>query len=810
MSLTLGLLLQLSVSVQVPDTIVARAAVPLVLRATAPGNSAPRMTVPTITGATLRLVSDVTRLGGGFGQAVATRETRYQVRATAAGTLVLSPVVAMLAAEQAISPAKSIVVLAPPTNAVPALVLRAPISRSTTVNFHSLVTPDSVWAGEQITLQVGVFIDDELRSRLQRNPEYIAPAVDGAVAYDLPVENDALPNRQVSGATYRPFIFARALFPLRAGPLVIPPARLAYTLGAAGTIFGRQDRQTVSTPARSVVVRELPPEGRPASFGGAVGVYDMRARVEGGVGRVGDAVQLSVDVIGAGNVKLLPAPSISIPDVTVSPAGESISVDTSDLLVRGSKTFRFLLTPRRDGDIALGSVRYAFFNPVRGIYEERTAALGALRVAPGTTIAEEVDDRAVVALPLAQWRAEGTGDITQLLWFRAMLAGLALPWLALVGRRLWYSRPRAPSRERRGTKRNTQRQQAPTDAAALRRSFVDGIRPMAALRPNEAVAAVDIVPRLRRAGATTAAAEAAGALLDRLDMLTFGLNDAAERVTLDALADEAVAVTAQLSTEMSAPALQRIKSAMRVITLVVGATQALQAQPADFTRGQALYTQQRFSEAAAAFAMAAVAQPTSAVIWANLGAAHWMRADTAGAIVAWQRSARLSPRLTASRAMLAEHAPAAGLGETIVPVSTNEAWMSLLLITLVVSLGGATWRWRHKAIGNVPLLVSLVIISAGATLALLAERSHDGGRYVVMRRDAALRTDPVLAGEARSRARAGEIATRDSVADRWSHLTLEGGRSGWVEGDAVRSLALDDARDVARAEGRIASPSSLP
>lgn len=809
MSLTLGLLMQISVSVQVSDTITARAAVPLVLRATAPGNTAPRLTVPSATGATLQLVSDVTRLGGGFGQAVATRETRYTLRANAVGTLLLSPVIATLATAQAISQAKTLVVVPPPTNVVPALVMRAPLSRGTAVNFHSLVTPETVWAGEQITLQVGVFIDDDLRSRLQRNPEYVAPSVDGAVAYDLPVANDALPSREVSGATYRPFIFARALFPLRAGPLVIPQARLAYSLGTAGTLFGRQERQTVSTPARSVMVRELPTEGRPASFGGAVGVYDMRARVDGGVGRVGDAVQLTVDITGVGNVKLLPAPAISIRDVTVSAAGESISVDSSDLLVRGRKTFRFLLTPRKDGDIALGVIQYAFFNPVRGIYEERTAALGALRVAPGTIIAEEVDDRTVVVLPLQRWRDDGPDDMTERLWFRALLVALGLPWLVLVGRRLWYSIPRAPSRERRGTTRGAT-PQAPTDAAGLRRSFVAGLRPMAEMRRDEPFAAHDIVPRLRRAGATTAAADAAGALLERLDGLTFGQAGTTDAAALAALADEALAVTEQLHTEMSTPALRRMKSAARLIALIAGATQALQAQPADFARGQALYGQQRFTEAAAAFASAAVAQPNSAVTWANLGAAHWMRADTAGAIVAWQRSARLAPRLTASRALLAEHAPPAGLGASVVPVSTNEAWIALLLITLAVSLAGAAWRWRHAAIGNLPLLVSLVIIIATATLVLLAERSHEGQGYIVIRRDVALRTDPVLAGEARSRARAGEIATRDSVADRWSHLTLEGGRSGWVEGDAVRSLALDDARDVARAEARVASPSPLP
>ncbi|MDZ7631007.1 MAG: BatD family protein [Gemmatimonadaceae bacterium] len=206
------------------------------------------------------------------------------------------------------------------------------------------------------------------------------------MAYDLPVANDALPSREVDGARYRPFIFARALFPLRAGTLTIPAARLTYTLGAGGTVFGKQERQSSSTTPRTVVVREIPAAGRPASFTGAIGVYSATAVVERSAGRVGDAVQLTVRVTGVGNVKLLPAPTLMIPNVTISSAGEAIAVDSTDLLIRGTKTFRYLLTPQRDGDLALGELRYGYFNPVRGVYEETTAPLGALRVAPGTSV----------------------------------------------------------------------------------------------------------------------------------------------------------------------------------------------------------------------------------------------------------------------------------------------------------------------------------------------------------------------------------------------------------------------------------------
>jgi tetratricopeptide (TPR) repeat protein len=808
-SITLGALFQIAVSVQVADTIAARTAVPVVVRATAPGNTPPRLSVPTANGGVLQRTADVTRLGGGFGQAIATRETRYVLRASAPGTLTLSPVTAVVGGTQAISPAKTIVVLPPPTNAVPAIVARAPISRGTVVNFHSLVTPDTVWAGEQVTLQVGVFIDDELRSRLQRNPEYVSPSVDGAVAYDLPVANDALPSRDVGGARYRPFIFARALFPLRAGTLAIPPARLGYTLGSAGTLFGRQERQTATTPARSVIVRELPAEGRPASFAGAVGVYSMSATVERASGRVGDAVQLIVRIDGVGNVKLLPAPLIGISGVTVSPAGESISVDSSDLLIRGSKTFRFLLTPRRDGELQLGTLRYAYFNPVRGTYEEAASPLGMLRVSAGAVVATEEERARVVPLSLSLWSTEATSDVTEAWWYRVLFAGLALPWLALGIRRVYRLFPTREPRERRQRARGLAAGSPPTPAN-LRRALIERLAPLVQLRSDEPFAVPDVVRRLRKAGVTPAAAEAAGALLLRLDILTFGRESAPPDGLLRTLAAESDDLHGQLITELSTRVKSRLKAAVRCIALVVGAGGALAAQPTSFQTGNANYARQQFTQAAIAFAEAAAAAPLSAAAWTNLGAAHWMRSDTAGAIVAWQRSARLAPRDNPAIAQLRAVAPAADVRAMLVPLTPNAAWLILLAVTALLSILGGLWRWRHRAITNGALFGAMLAVAVCAGLAAVAQRAALADGLVVIRRDVALRAEPVLAGEAAARARAGEVALVTSTSESWVRVSVPGGREGWVESDAIRSLALGDGRDVAMAEARIAGEGTAP
>jgi len=62
----------------------------------------------------------------------------------------------------------------------------------------------------------------------------------------------------------------------------------------------------------------------------------------------------------------------------------------------------------------------------------------------------------------------------------------------------------------------------------------------------------------------------------------------------------------------------------------------------------------------------------------------------------------------------------------------------------------------------------------------------------------------------RARARAGELAMVGDTTARWLRITLADGRAGWVEADALRSLAVGDARDVAAAESGVAADVPSP
>ncbi|MBW3629891.1 MAG: BatD family protein, partial [Gemmatimonadetes bacterium] len=131
------------------------------------------------------------------------------------------------------------------------------------VNFRAAVNRDSVYVGEQVTYQVGVFLDDDTRHRLRRNPEFTPPEPRAMLAYDLPSPPGPTAVRTANGRRYEVHVFQRALFPISPGPAMVPPARLAYALPLSNSFFAREERRTARADSLTVQVRPLPAADRP-------------------------------------------------------------------------------------------------------------------------------------------------------------------------------------------------------------------------------------------------------------------------------------------------------------------------------------------------------------------------------------------------------------------------------------------------------------------------------------------------------------------------------------------------------------------
>lgn len=679
------------------------------------------------------------------------------------------------------------------TSRPPAIVTRAVLDTSQAVNFRALVQPDTVYVGEQVTYQLGVFLERSVRDRLRRM-EAIAPEMRGMMAYDPPAPLSGFPARSVGALHYLAHVYERAIFPLAPGRLVIPPARLVYAMPLSYSFFSREESFELHSDSVSVVVLEPPLEGRPAGWNGAVGALTVATRVDTADARVGDAVRLTVSVAGRGNVKLFPRPRLDLPGATLVPAGERVSLSGDSLDVRGVKEFDWLLTPLREGRLVLPQLRYPYFDPdSRGYGIARAPAL-ALHIAPGSLAAAEPGENSRAPWPV---RSVYRGALPRAPYERKsfwwLLALAPLPALvAAVARRPRRSRvaARLPRRELNHLSRV-----ASADARAVRRAFLASLAQRLRVHASSLADPRDLARLARRAGAAPETAVRAAELLDELDAAAFSPSTAAS----GDLATRAESVYRAVDAESRRFRNKGVRgrAALGAIIVLSVAAAAHAAAPDNdaqqYARGVDAYHRGGYALAVRDFASLAERVPRAADAWANLGTAAFAAGDSGRAVAGWERALRLEPDARDVRERLDAVAPGTAAGEASVP-----AISPVPVAVLSAVLWGASWlllAWliaRRRA--GMPVALTLTALAAAVALggaAATIDTKLAARDLVVGARDTRLRILPALASDSHASIRPGEVARILEREGHWVHVSLAGGREGWADSGSLYPLARD-------------------
>jgi hypothetical protein len=865
-ALVLRLLAQVTVAVSAPAEVAPRDPVLVRVEVTAPAGRSVRIVPPDF--APLRVLSsmrvpslDSTPPGGGYilRPPWQIQEWRYVLGVPdgVRGRLAFEPFVAEVSGRGlrpggARSRAWGLSVRAPIVPAsVPAIVDRVPKPSRQGIAFHAQIGPDTVYVGQQATYQIAVFLDDEARTRLRRNPEFVPPELRGLLAYDLPAGRASLRGRVIDGRRYDVHVFQRALFPVAAGRVAIPPAQLTYALPLTSGFFSREESFSTRSEAVAVVAIDPPAVGRPADWTGAVGDLRASARLDSSAARVGDPVILTLRVEGRGNVKLLPRPTLDIPWATAVEGAERVELDSTALAVRGAKEFDWILTARAAGDRTVPAIRYSYFDPVARRYDAAASAPMPLQVLPGTLASGGgADGRPARGAPLPIRLSFG-GEVGVPLptrpTFWLLVALVPLP-AVLVGLASRVPRRRTTRMAPARALRVLADARASTPPAEVRRAFVGAVRERLALG-REAFAAPDaLARRLRRSGVTAEGARAAADMLRTLDGAAFGAthaDDAQAGAPDGGLARGAWIVYARLDAEGCGPRTARrgapagapraglvllLTGAIALAAATAGdATQAapqpaaspagagnvtvLQRQRAEagdstaaaavtgaggvvaareFGRGVRAYERGRWAEARDAFASAAAAAPRAPDSWANVGTVAWALGDTVTAAVGWQRALRLAPLASDMRDRLAL-LPASQDGWTAgVPPVPADVAAAVGLLAWAVASALVLRRVRRRA---GPRVAPLAWASAAAAVLLLAGSVRlgdvaDATELAIVRGDGAARVEPVLSADQSAPVQVSDVARIVGRQNAWSRVRLDGDREGWIESDRLVPLAL--------------------
>ncbi|WP_239986477.1 MULTISPECIES: BatD family protein [Arenibacter] len=238
------------------------------------------------------------------------------------------------------------------------------------------ISKTSPYLNEAVTVVYKLYASpsiDVTNFRALDNPKY-----NNFWSQDIPVTKYDIQNTTYDGKTYRSVILKRVvLYPQKTGELEIEPLSLDVSLQVptnkrdffGGRIFA-QTNKTVSAGNRTINVKPLPTEGKPADFSGAVGEFQFSVTTSKTHLNASESLQAKVAISGKGNLKLFEIPELNLPsslEVYEPEFNESVRTNLSGM--EGNVSNSYTVVPTFRGKYPIPSIAFSFFNPKTEKYQ---------------------------------------------------------------------------------------------------------------------------------------------------------------------------------------------------------------------------------------------------------------------------------------------------------------------------------------------------------------------------------------------------------------------------------------------------------
>lgn len=141
----------------------------------------------------------------------------------------------------------------------------------------------------------------------------------------------------------------------------------------------------VSPDVAPIEIMPLPTEGRPDGFTGAIGKLNIRVLAEPRNVRVGDPIELTIDLFGDATLETLPPPNLAASESLTADfrvPNEELAGETTTQYKRYTQTIR-----AKDDDIRyIPPIEYSYFDPEKGAYDIARSNRVPLEVMPTETL----------------------------------------------------------------------------------------------------------------------------------------------------------------------------------------------------------------------------------------------------------------------------------------------------------------------------------------------------------------------------------------------------------------------------------------
>ena len=209
-----------------------------------------------------------------------------------------------------------------------------------------------------------------------------SPQYDGFWNQEIRVNGLPVRMGTYNGEQYRYVVLKKQfLIPTKSGRLSIDPMKMDVVIGVPtgrADFFGNQITRNVSrsfASAKKIIIpKELPLEGKPEDFSGAVGDFSFSVTSSRNTLKSNETALVSAKVKGKGNLKLFEIPEIKTPSEleVFTPEQREKVVVLSDG-IKGSVAKEFTVVPQYKGKYKIPSVSFSYFNPRTKKYKTVTS-----------------------------------------------------------------------------------------------------------------------------------------------------------------------------------------------------------------------------------------------------------------------------------------------------------------------------------------------------------------------------------------------------------------------------------------------------
>jgi len=199
-----------------------------------------------------------------------------------------------------------------------------------------------------------------------------APQYNGFWNQDIEADGSKVKQGKYNGEDYRYVVLQKALLiPTKNGKLTLDPMKMDVVVGVPtgradffGNVITNKVRKEFTSSKKTIIAQDLPIEGKPIDFNGAVGDFKYTVDLSKDALKANESSQIKVAVKGKGNLKLFELPKIVTPEeLEVYQPEHKEKVSVSGTGLRGEVSDNYTVVPQYKGKYKIPSTSFSYFNP---------------------------------------------------------------------------------------------------------------------------------------------------------------------------------------------------------------------------------------------------------------------------------------------------------------------------------------------------------------------------------------------------------------------------------------------------------------